>query len=41
VTLFDVLALAAAGFYPLPIASVAFVFLSTLFAGSAINRLAR
>ena len=41
VTLFDVLALAAAGFYPLPIASVAFVFLSTLFAGSAISRLAR
>ena len=41
VTLFDILALAAAGFYPLPIASVAFALLSTLLAGSAISRLAK
>ena len=36
VTLFDVLALAAAGFFPLPIVSAAFVLLSTVIAGASI-----
>jgi Cu2+-exporting ATPase len=36
VTFFDVLALAAAGFYPLPLASAGFVLLSTLVAGASI-----
>jgi len=36
VTVFDVLALAAAGFYPVPLASAGFVLISTVAAGTSI-----